>query len=166
MLWKLTRMCVHVCVYIVNKIVILINKYCIKTTLVSENKEESISWRPVGEIVGKTVHLDTVIWPGGELVPVSTARGVRSVFRVVTALAPPFVMEGELDEDGHCLRGLECHRLLTSDKDNLTLLFNEMERLQELESETGAQNINEILNRKHVGNPERLYFSSLFKNPK
>lgn len=35
----------------------------------------------------------------------------RSVFRVVTALAPPFVMESELDEDGLCLRGLPCHRL-------------------------------------------------------
>lgn len=35
----------------------------------------------------------------------------RSVFRVVTALSPPFVMESELDEDGLCLRGLPCHRL-------------------------------------------------------
>lgn len=35
----------------------------------------------------------------------------RSVFRIVTALAPPFVMESELDEDGLCLRGLPCHRL-------------------------------------------------------
>lgn len=68
--------------------------------------------------------------------PVSTARGVRSVFRVVTSLAPPFVMEGELDEDGQCLRGLECHRLLTSDKDNLTLVFNEMERLEDAEEES------------------------------
>lgn len=62
-------------------------------------------------------------------------RGVRSVFRVVTALAPPFVMEGELDEDGQCLRGLECHRLLTSDKDNLTLVFNELDRLEDAEDE-------------------------------
>lgn len=38
----------------------------------------------------------------------------RSVFRVVTALAPPFVMESELDEDGLCLRGLPCHRLSTT----------------------------------------------------
>lgn len=35
----------------------------------------------------------------------------RSVFRIVTALAPPFVMESELDEDGLCLRGLPCHRV-------------------------------------------------------
>lgn len=33
------------------------------------------------------------------------------MFRIVTALAPPFVMESELDEDGLCLRGLPCHRV-------------------------------------------------------
>lgn len=33
------------------------------------------------------------------------------MFRIVTALAPPFVMESELDEDGLCLRGLHCHRV-------------------------------------------------------
>ncbi|XP_054275672.1 uncharacterized protein LOC128994876 isoform X1 [Macrosteles quadrilineatus] len=97
--------------------------------------QESTTWRPVGDIVGQNVHLDTVVWPGGDLVPVSTSRGVRSVFRVVTSLAPPFVMEGELDEDGQCLRGLECHRLLTSDKDNLTLVFNEMERMEDAEED-------------------------------
>ncbi|CAH1971116.1 unnamed protein product [Acanthoscelides obtectus] len=44
-------------------------------------------------------------------------------------------MESELDEDGQCLRGLPCHRVLTSDKDNLTLVFNEMARLEEEEEE-------------------------------
>lgn len=38
----------------------------------------------------------------------------RSVFRVVTSLSPPFVMESNLDEDGLCLRGLPCHRMSTS----------------------------------------------------
>lgn len=67
---------------------------------------ESTSWRTVGEIVGHSdVRLETIVWPGGELVPASTTKGARSIFRVVTALAPPFVMEGELDEDGQCLRG-------------------------------------------------------------
>lgn len=37
-------------------------------------------------------------------------------------------MEGELDEDGQCLRGLPCHRPQTSDRDNLTLVFNELDR--------------------------------------
>lgn len=36
------------------------------------------------------------------------------MFRVVTALAPPFVMESDLDEDGLCLRGLPCHRPASS----------------------------------------------------
>ncbi|XP_044743459.1 uncharacterized protein LOC123305723 isoform X2 [Chrysoperla carnea] len=44
-------------------------------------------------------------------------------------------MESELDEDGQCLRGLPCHRVLTSDKDNLTLVFNEMETHERLEEE-------------------------------
>lgn len=47
--------------------------------------------------------------------PVNLSLGLsaraRSVFRVVTALSPPFVMESELDEDGLCLRGLPCHFL-------------------------------------------------------
>lgn len=112
--------------------------------------QESTSWRTVGDIVGQTVHLDTVVWPGGDLVPVSTSRGVRSVFRVVTALNPPFVMEGELDEDGQCLRGLECHRLLTSDKDNLTLVFNEMNRLEEVEEEIDARSTQERLKEEYA----------------
>ncbi|XP_075235507.1 uncharacterized protein LOC142332777 [Lycorma delicatula] len=100
----------------------------------SNERQESREWRWVGEIIGHSaVKLESVVWPGGHLVPASTPRGARSVFRVVTALAPPFVMEGELDEDGQCLRGLECHRLLTSDKDNLTLVFNEMDRLEDAE---------------------------------
>lgn len=56
-------------------------------------------------------------------------------FRIVTALAPPFVMEGALDEDGQCLRGVICHRVLNSDKDNLTLVFNEMETQERMEDE-------------------------------
>lgn len=38
----------------------------------------------------------------------------RSVFRVVTSISPPFVMESNLDEDGLCLRGLPCHRISSS----------------------------------------------------
>lgn len=53
----------------------------------------------------ENVYLETIVWPGGDIVPVSTGRGSRSIFRIVTAFAPPFVMIGELDEDGQCLRG-------------------------------------------------------------
>jgi len=85
------------------------------------------SWRSVGRISGRQVELDTIVWPGGDLVVPGLSARARSVFRVVTAPAPPFVMEAELDEDGQCLRGLPCHRLLTKGKDNLTLVFNRLE---------------------------------------
>ncbi|KAJ8918548.1 hypothetical protein NQ315_013053 [Exocentrus adspersus] len=92
-------------------------------------------WKRVGMVSGRSVRLDTIIWPGGDLSVAAVSARARSVFRVVTALAPPFVMESELDEDGQCLRGLPCHRVLTSDKDNLTLVFNEMQRLEDEEEE-------------------------------
>lgn len=56
-------------------------------------------------MTGRTVHLDTIVWPGGGIVVAGLSSQARSVFRVVTALAPPFVMESGLDEDGQCLRG-------------------------------------------------------------
>lgn len=84
----------------------------------------------------------------------------RSVFRIVTALAPPFVMESELDEDGFCLRGLSCHRLYTSGKiyfllcfsifitfslytgrHNLTLIFNAIETRDRLEADAAEHGI-------------------------
>ncbi|KAL4706474.1 hypothetical protein ACJJTC_015672 [Scirpophaga incertulas] len=86
------------------------------------------TWRQVGRIQGRNVKLHTIVWPGGRLVAHGQSDGARTIFRIVTALAPPFVMEGELDEDGQCLRGVPCHRPRTSDRDNLTLAFNELER--------------------------------------
>lgn len=56
-------------------------------------------------VSGRSVRLDTIIWPGGDLAVAAVSSRARTVFRVVTALAPPFVMESELDEDGQCLRG-------------------------------------------------------------
>ena len=92
-------------------------------------------WRQVGKVIGRSAHLDTIVWPGGDLVASALSARTRSVFRIVTALAPPFVMEGALDEDGQCLRGVICHRVLNSDKDNLTLVFNEMDTQERLEDE-------------------------------
>lgn len=100
---------------------------------VKSESAESTKWRRVGLVLGRKVHLDTIVWyeeseevpelqnfqilfprrPGGDIVVSGTARA-RSVFRVVTSLSPPFVMESNLDEDGLCLRGLPCHRLSTS----------------------------------------------------
>lgn len=59
----------------------------------------------MGMVSGRSVRLDTIIWPGGDLSVAAVSTRARTVFRVVTALAPPFVMESELDEDGQCLRG-------------------------------------------------------------
>lgn len=92
------------------------------------NPERGNIWREVGSIRGRNVKLHTIVWPGGRLVAHGQSSGARTIFRIVTALAPPFVMEGELDEDGQCLRGLLCHRPQTSDRDNLTLVFNVLER--------------------------------------
>lgn len=92
-------------------------------------------WRQVGRVHGRSVRLHTIVWPGGKLVAHGQSEGARTIFRIVTALAPPFVMEGELDEDGQCLRGLPCHRPHTSNRDNLTLAFNVLEREFEQEPE-------------------------------
>lgn len=92
------------------------------------NSEGGNMWSQVGQVLGRSVRLHTIIWPGGRLVAHGQSEGARTIFRIVTALAPPFVMEGELDEDGQCLRGIPCHRPQTSDRDNLTLAFNDLER--------------------------------------
>lgn len=80
-------------------------------TEVESEEDGSRKWRRVGLVSGTNVHLDTIVWPGGDIVVSGLSARPRSVFRVVTALAPPFVMESDLDEDGLCLRGLYCHRL-------------------------------------------------------
>jgi glutamate receptor ionotropic, NMDA 3A len=92
-------------------------------------------WRRVGLVSGKSVHLDTIVWPGGDIVVSGLSARSRTIFRVVTALSPPFVMESDLDEDGQCLRGLPCHRLATSGKHNLTLMFNAIETRDRLEED-------------------------------
>ncbi|RVE51149.1 hypothetical protein evm_004114 [Chilo suppressalis] len=96
--------------------------------------DERNAWRQVGRILGRNVKLHTIIWPGGRLVAHGQSDGARTIFRIVTALAPPFVMEGELDEDGQCLRGLPCHRPQTSDRDNLTLAFNDLDKESDQEA--------------------------------
>lgn len=116
-----------------------------------ENVTSTTKWRRVGLVSASSVRLDTIVWPGGDIVvsgritcktaeisillekktskthtatqkekndnayihffKTGLSAGARHVFRIVTALAPPFVMESELDEDGLCLRGLPCHRV-------------------------------------------------------
>lgn len=98
----------------------------------------SMKWRRVGLISGKNVQLDTIVWPGGDIVVSGLSAKSRSIFRVVTALAPPFVMETDLEDEGICLRGLMCYRVYTSGRHNLTVMFNKIEkqnRLKEDENE-------------------------------
>lgn len=96
-------------------------------SVVGDGLPGTTKWRRVGLVSGRSVHLDTIIWPGGDIFVSGLSARARSIFRVVTALSPPFVMESDLDEDGQCLRGLACHRITTSGKHNLTLMFNEIE---------------------------------------
>ncbi|CRK95065.1 CLUMA_CG008543, isoform A [Clunio marinus] len=122
----------------------------------SENPE-STKWRRVGLVLGRKVHLDTIVWPGGDIVVSGLSTRARSVFRVVTSLSPPFVMESNLDEDGMCLRGLPCHRLSTSGKHNLTLMFNSIETKERFE-EDAVEHGNQIpLNEDHKSSEKVSY---------
>ncbi|VEN54781.1 unnamed protein product, partial [Callosobruchus maculatus] len=69
----------------------------------SNHTAPNVKWKRVGIVSGRSVRLDTIIWPGGDLSVAAISSRARTIFRVVTALAPPFVMESELDEDGQCL---------------------------------------------------------------
>ncbi|XP_052873700.1 uncharacterized protein LOC128279020 [Anopheles cruzii] len=89
-------------------------------------------WRRVGLITGRSVHLDTIIWPGGDVTVSGLAGKAKTMFRVVVSVAPPFVMESPVNEEGRCLRGLVCYKLFTTGRHNLTLMFNEIERRNRL----------------------------------
>lgn len=62
---------------------------------------------------GKEVHLDTIIWPGGGIMPAYLEQGGEKIgmpmYRIVTALAPPFTMVTNIQE-GLCLRGVFCRQ--------------------------------------------------------
>lgn len=69
-------------------------------------------WTKVGTVrAGREVRLDTIIWPGGGIVPAYIEEGREKIgmpsYKIVTALAPPFAMITNLQE-GTCLRGLTC----------------------------------------------------------
>ncbi|XP_035788210.1 uncharacterized protein LOC118464730 isoform X2 [Anopheles albimanus] len=89
-------------------------------------------WRRVGLITGRSVHLDTIIWPGGDVTVSGLTGKAKTKFRVVVSVAPPFVMESPVNEEGQCLRGLVCYKIFTTGRHNLTLMFNEIERRNRL----------------------------------
>lgn len=117
------------------------------------SKSVARKWRRVGLVSGRDVRLDTIVWPGGDIVVSGVATQARSVFRIVTALAPPFVMESSMGEEGVCLRGLACHRISTSGKQNLTLMFNAIETRDRLEDDAlqhGNQFSDDEMNEERV----------------
>lgn len=74
-----------------------------------------LKWTKVGTIKGggRDVRLDTIIWPGGGILPayldqMGAGNGIPA-YRIVTALSPPFAMATSLQE-GLCLRGIACRQ--------------------------------------------------------
>lgn len=105
-------------------------------------------WRRVGLITGKQVQLDTIVWPGGDIVVSGATSQPRSMFRIVTALAPPFVMRAEADVNGQCLRGLQCQEIVKlPDKQNVTLIFNSVGVKGRTVNE---QDVEDYANRQHM----------------
>ncbi|XP_055378406.1 uncharacterized protein LOC129610081 isoform X1 [Condylostylus longicornis] len=107
----------------------------ILTKITKRPENQLAKWRRVGIVSGTNVQLDTIVWPGGDVVVSGLSARARTTFRIVTALAPPFVMESEMDEDGLCLRGLPCHRLSPNSDHNLTLMFNAIETMYRLKED-------------------------------
>ncbi|XP_015380519.1 PREDICTED: glutamate receptor ionotropic, NMDA 3B-like [Diuraphis noxia] len=88
------------------------------------------AWKKVGTVGpsgtgGQLVKLDSVVWAGGKMVP-AVGLGRRAVYRVVTAIGPPFVMHAPLQQDRQCLRGIPCYQMTTNNKDNITMIFKDV----------------------------------------
>ncbi|XP_035710372.1 uncharacterized protein LOC118436410 isoform X2 [Folsomia candida] len=87
------------------------------------------TWNKVGSVSSNTgvVRLDTIRWPGGGIFgPGGDERPSKS-YRVVTIVAPPFVMESQAEDNRTCVRGLPCLKVKTQRKDDLAVLFAEFE---------------------------------------
>ncbi|XP_023248542.1 uncharacterized protein LOC106638190 [Copidosoma floridanum] len=83
----------------------------LQAVLYPGNKTQ-LRWTKVGLVRGgREVRLDTIVWPGGGIVPAYVEEGREKIgmpsYKIVTALAPPFAMVTNLQE-GACLRGLIC----------------------------------------------------------
>ncbi|XP_058833780.1 uncharacterized protein LOC131691421 isoform X2 [Topomyia yanbarensis] len=108
-------------------------------------------WRRVGFISGRNVHLDTIVWPSGDIVVTGLSSKARSVFRIVVALAPPFVMETETGPNERCLRGVLCYQMYTSGRHNLSQIFNSIETLKRLKE------VGQNMDIKEQSRMKRLY---------
>ncbi|XP_050436256.1 glutamate receptor ionotropic, NMDA 3A-like isoform X2 [Adelges cooleyi] len=88
------------------------------------------AWKKVGAVgpssTGEqTVKLDSVVWAGGKMVP-GVGVNRQAVYRVVTAIGPPFVMRAPMQQDWQCLRGVRCYQMTTTNKDNITMTFKDI----------------------------------------
>jgi hypothetical protein len=93
--------------------------YDILNLVRSPKNGQQVGWVPVGSVSphapGRTrVTLQTIRWPGGGLF----GPGVRpsKAYRVVTIVAPPFVMESQAEDNKTCVRGLACLKVNTRNK--------------------------------------------------
>ncbi|XP_050537258.1 glutamate receptor ionotropic, NMDA 3A-like isoform X2 [Daktulosphaira vitifoliae] len=89
------------------------------------------AWKKVGAISPSVsegqqiVKLDSVVWAGNKMIS-GVGIGRKAVYRVVTAIGPPFVMHAPLPQDRQCLRGIRCYQMTTTDKDNITMIFKDI----------------------------------------
>ena len=88
------------------------------------NSHRAKRWKSVGNYNKGTLKVNTIIWPG-ETTAGPSDRGQR-LLRVVTNIAPPFVMEHD-STGGTCSRSVPCLRVFTDDinKDTLDSIFED-----------------------------------------
>ena len=91
--------------------------------LVRKSKSQR-EWKKVGNASVETpeVHLETIRWPGGGIF--GPGERASKSYRVVTIVAPPFVMEAEAEDNRTCVKGFPCLKVNTNNKVGLhTELF-------------------------------------------
>ena len=74
-------------------------------------------WHQVGNVsVAETpsVQLRTIQWPGGGIF--GPGDRPSKTYRIVTIIAPPFVMNAEADDNKTCVKGLPCLNVNTTNK--------------------------------------------------
>lgn len=85
-----------------------------------EEPDGKKEWHLLGNVSGGRVAIDAVIWPGNTLVGPSPSS--PSLWRVVTARSPPFVMTTEALANHTCLVGVPCLRIATNKKEDLSAM--------------------------------------------
>lgn len=75
-------------------------------------------WKIIGNVSAATaqVHLDTIRWPGGGILS-ARAKELKS-YRIVSIIAPPFVMAIDSFDNKSCEKGLPCLKVQTNNQVN------------------------------------------------